>query len=541
MAGLGLVVLLGAVLASPVRVFGDDNGPPQPSFFQATATGGGVSYTHYKNPNPLPVGLGPFVNFQVPDVLGNLTTSESLARGSVAYPGDLIAGARGLLCLSAGSPAVCDLPNFPTIAQADVPGGDADQTAETHTDLRDTDGAARIGAGKAEAHAKQSDSTSKATLGSWELLPAPGPAATVIKDLADLFSALPGVTTVGSSLPVMSAGGGHTEQHTFLQDDGSVRSVVTSVLEDVHLLGGAVAIGSIKVTADVMSDGAEKNDASSAWSYADVTAGGFPAAIDETGIHLKGVSDNGQLNSVADVVAQALSVAVDKLHMTFRPGAASKNVQPGDTSAAATGLVVAFGNRQLTDTSPPQLPAALCRPVEDARGKVPPVGVPPPPLGDPAVYVPVPPLCAVPDVTGTADDYTVELGSAAALLHAEPAYGKGEDLAGTGLLDTGSTDGSSPDLLDVGGGVTISAGGGSLGNVGRSFANGRLISRRGGGAETLAQQLFDEARFLGAAADPLKSLYLALALMSVGLAFGSRSIVRRLAGTRAPRRQGDSS
>jgi hypothetical protein len=535
------VVAAGAILASPVQVFGDDNGPAQPSFFQATATGAGVSYTHYKNPNPLPVGLGPFVNFRVPDVLGKLTTSESLARGSIAYPGDLVAGYRGLLCLSAGAPAVCDLPNFPTVAQADVPGGEAEQKAETHVDLRDTDGAARIGAGKAEARAEQSDSASQATLGSWELLPVPGHAATIVKDLSDLFSAIPGVETVGSSLPLVSVGGGHTEQHTFLQKDGAVRSVATSVLEDVHLLGGAVVIGTMKVTAQAVSDGAAINDASSTWTYSDVTAGGFPATIDETGIHLQGVSDDGEVNSVADVVAQAISVAVDKLHMTFQPGGTSKTVEVGNTSAAASGLVVSFVNRQLTDTSPPQLPPALCRPVEDARGKVPPVGVPPPPLGDPAIYVPVPPLCAVPDLTGTADDYTIELGSAAALLHAEPTFADiGEDLGGVGTGDVDLTGSSSPDSLDLGDGVTVSAGGGSLGGVGRSFAGGRLVTRRAG-PRSVAAQLFEEARFLGAAAGPVKSLYLALALMSVGLALGSRSITRRLTGTRAPRRQGDRS
>ena len=128
-----------------------------------------------------------------------------------------------------------------------------------------------------------------------------------------------------------------------------------------------------------------------------------------------------QLTGIAAVVSDAVATAVDKLDMEIRDGAAT-HTEDG-TSAAADGIRIHLGNDALTEEAPPQV-APLCT-VTDVVSD---------PLSDGGLILP--PICAVPDVTGTTDTYDFVMGKASVYLIAQmfPSFGIDGDLGGdTGL------------------------------------------------------------------------------------------------------------
>ena len=137
----------------------------------------------------------------------------------------------------------------------------------------------------------------------------------------------------------------------------------------------------------------------------------------------------------------------------------------------------------------------------------------------------LPPICAVPDLTGTTDSYSFLLGQASVSLDGQrfPGFDGDLGLGATGIGSTGS-DGIGPGAGDLAGTTVGDTG------PGRSAGRSVVDLRRPGFLEL-------EARWLGGsrAAARFTDLYLAVAVLAGLLLLASR-LVLRLTRT-APRRE----
>ena len=470
-----LVPLVGAVAR------GEDV-PTLPDEFQAVASASGLSMISFKQPNPLPVGPGAFLTFEIPEVEGGLASDGSRARTSLVYPGPAIAGIHALLC-TAGFPPSCGQSPPPVLAEAEWPRTKDAKLASDGFSFRDPSAPMSAGAASGEAHVTATSTTSSATLSATKV-DAPDQMRQAILDaLSQTLAHLPGAQRADDT-SLFSYGGGSSVQRIFPEGSGKVRAEATSQINDIKMLAGAITIKAIKVTSWAVTDGTTVQDAGSATESSGVLVGGFPATIGPDGITLNGEKDNGQarqtLNGVAGQVADAVHTAIDKLAIEIRDGSSSHTEDR--TSSAADGLRISLRNTRLTDTSPPQV-AALCTVTSAVQD----------PLAEGGLRLP--PICAVPDVTGTSDSYEFELGRAAVTLTAVMYPGLDD------VTDLGSTD-------QFGNPVS---GSGSVGSIGSSGAGGggrhRLVIPGIGRISFLAF----EAKWLGNLSDRLGILYLVIA------------------------------
>jgi hypothetical protein len=506
--GRGRIALFGGLLlVASVVVAGVATGDEPanlPDDFNAAGSAAGLSFVQVKQPNPLPVGPGAFLTFEVPEVAGTLTGTAASARTSVVYPGPVVAGLPALLC-TAGATPFCGQAPPPVVVEANAQKPDA-ALATDSVSFREPSVPVRTGAGSGEAHVTGTSSRSTAQLAAYAVSP-PDPARKAILDaLAATLGKLPGATRPADP-SFLSIGGGTVTQSIAPAGRGLVRTEARARIGDVHLLAGAVTIESVTVTAFAVTDGDRVHDAGSTTSAAGVLVGGFPATIGPDGFAIAGAADGGagrtQLNGVAAKVSDAVQTATRKLRLQVHDGVASR--QPDGGGAAADGLRISLASEQLTDASPPQAPA-LCTVTGAIQD----------PLSSGGLSLP--PICAVPDLTGTTDSYSFLLGRAAVSLDGQrfPSF---DDV---GLGPVAGADGSGLDLGTTTGGDLTS--GGDLGPGARG--GGRRPGAVVGTDEPGFLQL--EARWLGGsrAAGRFTDLYLAVAVLAGALLLASRLVLR---------------
>lgn len=507
--GSGAVLLLVIVLTVPVE---GAEAVQVPDIFEGSASAAGVSYTQFKSPNPLPVGPGAFFTAESPEAAGSLDGSSGEARGSIFFPGNLFTGLPALLCL-AGLPT-CTVSGFPTVAQAKYPGHPDDRTATDPLQYKDPAAPVRFGAGDGTARARPATEGgvwSEARLGGWEFLAPSAAHEAVLTALKSTLGKIPGVKLTPEPA-LVSVGSARVTQRVTPDKSGSMLAEATAVINDVHLLAGAVTIDSITVTASALTDGQKTTDAKSASRYGGVFVAGFPATIGSDGITLAGQSAPNAfdaLNGSALAIAQTVHTASGKLHMEIRSGTAASYRTAQAPHSGADGLLVTFQNTALTDRSPPQPPSELCGPVNKVQGSL------------PSNFPRTPPICVVPDVTGTADSYQIRLGRAAALMSAQ-SFEFFEDFA----LDVGDVGDDDVGSLLISAPFTSSDFDGSFGSVVQGSQIG--ATEASPGFVPVARTGFNEAKWLGNAS--LTSLYLALAGLAIGLAAASKLLIRRLSG-----------
>jgi hypothetical protein len=476
-----------------------------PDQFQAVASASGLSMISFKQPNPLPVGPGAFLMFETPEVEGGLASDGSRARTSLLYPGPAIAGLNALLC-TAGFPPSCGQAPPPILAEAEYPQHKDVRLASDNLSLRDPSAPMSAGAASGEAHVTQNSSLSTASLAGAKV-DAPDPARQAIIDALDAtLSSIPGVQRAPDT-SLFSFGGSTSSQRIYPLDGGKVRTEATSLISDVKLLAGAVTIRAIKVTSFAVSDGDTVREAGSTTESSGVLVGGFPATMGPEGVTIDGQSDKGEtrkaLNGVAGQLADAVNMAIDKLHMELRDGSATH--AEDNSSAAADGLRISLRNSRLTETSPPQV-SQLCTVTSQIQD----------PIGEGGLRLP--PICAVPDLTGTADSYEFELGRAAVSLTAELYPSFSDDVG-----DLGGTDAFGNPVGSGGSGPTV-VGGGS----GSHGSRHRLVIPGIGPISFVAF----EAHWLGDATDRFGALYLALFAGVVLLLLISKVVLRSASRTR---------
>jgi hypothetical protein len=506
--GRRLLVALGLLaLASPLVAGAALGEEPAnlPDEFTATSSAAGFSFVQVKQPNPLPVGPGAFLTFELPEVAGNLTASSSTARTSLLYPGPVVAGLPALLC-TAGATPFCGQAPPPVLAEADSPQKPDAALVTDGLSFRQPAAPVTTGAGSGEAHTTATSSTSRSQLGGYAVA-APDPARQAVLDaLRATLGRIPGAK-VDPDPALLSIGGATLVQTIEPVGHGELRTEAVTRISDVHLLAGAVRIDSIVVSAFAVTDGDAVHRTGSATKASGVLVAGFPASIGPDGFTIDGRGDGGAgrvgLNGVAEQVGQAVATATGKLRLEVRDGRATHD----DDGAAADGLRVSLANPALTDTSPPQV-SALCT-VTSA-------------IQDPmsAGGLSLPPICAVPDLTGTADSYDFLLGRAAVTSSAQrfPAFDEG----GSGVVP-----GLGGDLGgDLGAPTGIGTGSGPLGDAGGRRPAALVDLRRPGFLQL-------EARWLGGsrAADRFADVYLALVGFATLLLLTSR-VVPRFARTR---------
>jgi hypothetical protein len=517
--------LLGALAASgaPATPVGGDETVTVPSFFEARTSAAGTSYTQFKSPNPLPVGPGAFFVAESPEAAGELSLSSGQARGSVFYPGPLFSGLPSLLCLAGVSPA-CDVSGFPTVAQAQHPGTPDARVVTDPMQYKDPASPVHFGVGEGVAHATDAldgGVASHGRVGGWAVLP-PSPAYDVIlQALQATLGSIPGAK-ITPDPALVSVGSSTASERIVAVDGGAIRTEATAVIEDVRMLTGAVTIDSIVVTAAAVTDGEKVSKAVSSVRYGGVFVAGFPATIGPDGILLTGQGSKdafSQLNGAASAVAQAFAAATGKLRMELRSGTAEAHQTPGAPHSSADGLLLTFGSSPLTDTSPPQPPAELCAPINEAIGSLPPDFPRPPPI------------CGVPDLTGTDDSYQVRLGRAAVLVEAQ-SFGDGGIDLDLGLDDLGTVAGSGDDGEFRGDGALDDfAGSGDDAVVDDTSSLPEVASGPVEPGPSLAGARLARFGETFAGVD-LWQLYMAIALLSIGLASSSKLLIRQLSGSR---------
>jgi hypothetical protein len=497
------------VVASPVvaGVATGDEAPDLPDEFTASSSAAGFSFVQMKQPNPLPVGPGAFVTFDVPEVAGGLTGSSATARTSLVYPGPVVAGAPALLC-TAGATPFCGQAAPPVVAEAEHPQKPDATLVTDGVSFRQPSVPVTTGAGSGEAHVTATSSTSTSELGAYRIAP-PDPARKAILDaLAATIGKLPGAKRV-DDVSLFSIGGGRATQTIRPVGGGRVRTESSARIDDVHLLAGAVTIDSVTVSAFAVTDGDQVHEAGSTTSATGVLVGGFPATIGPEGFTINGAGDGGagrqQLNGVARQVGDAVTMATRKLRLQVRDGAATKEADGG--GAAADGVRLSLASTQLTDASPPQVPA-LCQVTGAVQD----------PLSSGGLALP--PICAVPDLTGTSDSYDFVLGRAAVALTGQRFPSFDDGALGSSPTDVGGT------ALDVGSGGIGGIDGSITGDgPGPSGGSGRRPSVLGVHQPGFLQL---EARWLGGgrAADRFGDVYLAVATLATLLLLSSRLALR---------------
>src|SRR3954453_10390181 len=140
-----------------------EDAPDLPDEFQSIASASGLSMISFKQPNPLPVGPGAFLTFEVPEVEGGLTSDGSRARTSLLYPGPAVAGLNALLC-TAGATPLCGQPPPPVLAEAEWPRTKDAAIASDSLSFRDPSAPMSAGAANGEAHVTATSTTSTGTL-----------------------------------------------------------------------------------------------------------------------------------------------------------------------------------------------------------------------------------------------------------------------------------------------------------------------------------------------------------------------------------------
>ena len=507
---LPFAILLALLAPIGVGVAMGQEDPDLPDELAAATSAAGVSFVQMKRPNPLPVGPGAFLTFELPEVAGGMTASASTARTSLLYPGPVFAGLPALLC-TAGATPFCGQPPPPVIAEAQHPQTPDAALRTDSLSFREPSAPLSTGAGSGEAHVTATTSRSTAVLGQYRLGAPEEAQQAILEALRATLENIPGAK-LAEDTALVSVGGGRATQTIEPVGEGRIRSEAVARINDVRLLAGAVTIDSVTVSAFSVTDGDTVRESGSKTSTSGVLVGGFPATIGPEGFSINGSGDGGQgrqqLNGVAGQISDAVATATQKLRLEVRDGGASRDDAGG---AAADGLRISLSNPALTDASPPQV-APLCT-VTGA-------------IQDPmsAGGLALPPICAVPDVTGTSDSYDVLLGRASVTLNAQryPDLGDGAgDLVG-GAGDLGGSLGGGAD------GVGSSLGEGSGGSAG---GGGRSSGGRGGTSSLDPRQpgfLQLEAKWLGGAraADRFGDVYLALAGMATLLLLASRVVLR---------------
>ena len=504
--------VLGALVAATVvavsaAVASSQEAAELPDSFEGATASAGLSIVSFKQPNPLPVGPGAFITYEMPEVAGRLTTSSATARTSLIYPGPLVVGMTALLCL-AGAEPFCGQPPPPVVAEAEYPNKPNAALASDGLQISEPSSPLTTGAGNGTAATTAQSSTSTAKLGRFRVEAPDEMRESVLEALAQTLAAFPGGAPVRDT-SLLSIGGGTSTQTIAPAGNGIIRAEAHTLLNDVKLLAGAISIDSISVHSVVLSNGDGVQQAMSSTQTGDVLIGGFEGHIGPEGFVVNGSGDDGQLrdglNGIAAQVSDAVNMAIDKLDIEIRDGAASRT--PDGTSAAADGLVIRVSNRELTDTSPPQV-SALCT-VTDVVSD-----------GFASQGLLLPPICAVPDVTGTKDSYAVVLGKASAVLAAQlfPDFDTPID-PGTGLAnDFGD---------EAPGGV---GSGPSVGDDPGDFGSGAPDVRSPRNPVNIGQPSFLalEDRWLGGrrAANRFEDVYFAMLVLGAGLLAASRFVLR---------------
>lgn len=496
---------------------------PVPDFYEAATAAAGISVVSFKQPNPLPVGPGAFMTFEVPEVAGGMNPGTVSARASVLYPGPLFVGLPALLCTAGVAPFCGQDPFGAVTAEAQHPQTPSAKVATEDLTTDDPSAPFSVRSGSGTAEATEQVSVADAEMGGY-VVDAPDPARQAVLDaLSATLGALPGGAPESPDSALIRIGGGRARQSIAPTGDGGIRAEAHNEISDISLLAGAIRIDSIVVDAYAVTDGEEIRESGSSTKTSGVTVGGFPASIGPDGIQIDGSGDDGegrnQLGGVAAVVSDAVSTAVDKLDLEIRDGAATR-AEDG-SAAAADGVRIHLGNDALTEEAPPQVPE-ICTATDLISD----------PLSDGGLILP--PICAVPDVTGTTDTYDFVLGKASVSLVAQmfPSFGDGGDPGGDTGLGAGFADpetgGSSPVFPSPTGGsegfspAPPSSSGGSTGSGGRETAASPVLDVRDPGF------LAFERRWLGGDAAPgrLTQFYFALIVLGLALTVVSRFALR---------------
>lgn len=236
-------------------------------------------------------GLYRDVALTVPEATSSLTTGGvGTGFASLAWPGPVIGnGGTTLLVLNDSVPPEATVLNSPV---------------------------------RAESHSGATESASNGTV------PGTTMRSTATRTSASADSAMGS----GTTLPVGGLDGFRASTTASLVGPASVKATATSVVQDLTLAGGVIAIGSVRSTASAVSDGV-KGVATGGTTVSGMTVAGVPVTVDGQGLHVAG---NDAANPVAD---QTLNDAIAALGLTALL-TTPRVVQSGSSASYDAGALV---------------------------------------------------------------------------------------------------------------------------------------------------------------------------------------------------------
>jgi hypothetical protein len=407
------------------------------------------------------------VNASIPDSDTQFDASIAKARASTVYPGLLAAQGANLTCQFQCAP----VPPYALSAYAENP-QQPDARIETGQEVPVGEGGG-VQAGTAVAHAAEDGVSAKATNGRFDLSGGPATAAAAL-DLRRTVTALVkgpvAAATVkpqadDDSLVHVDSAVSETS-HVF--KDGALVVTATSTLKGVHLLGGQIVIESIASRAMSTSDGqAAKVERS--LKIGAITVAGQPAHLDDEGLAIgpSGSQGGDGFDALNTALADALGAAGIDVHALT----GVQEVTGASGTASIEGVLVRAAN---------------------------------------------------PGVLGNGVTTALLLGKAGVAAAAAPF----DSFGGDELVDDLTGDAEAlTDLGPVGGDLALPSQ--NVGTDLRDGASGRPAAAPDGTAAAPdgEPRRLRPASFVDPAAGRLETLYLALALVAVGVALGWRRVL----------------
>ena len=460
----GAAVLAASALVAPVADSQEapaDDARPGTWSSRAAATAIGLML------NTEPPQVTPeIVNASMPDSDTQFDASIAKARASTLYPGLLAAQGANLTCQFQCAP----VPPYPLSAYAENP-QQPDAHIETGQEVPVGEGGG-VQAGTAVAHAGEDGVSAKATNGRFDLSGGPSTAAAALGFRRTMTLLAKGPIAAAAvkpqaddaSLIHVDAAVSETN-HVF--KDGALVVTATATLKGVHLLGGQIVIESIAGRATSTSDG-QTAKVERSLKIGAVTVGGQPAHLDEKGLALgpSGSQGGDGFDALNTALADALGAAGIDVHALT----GAQEVQGASGTASIEGVLVSATN---------------------------------------------------PGVLGNGAATAILLGKAGVVAAAAPfdTFGSDElvdDLTGGAgaLTDLGPTGDAGFGASDLDSGVG-----------GTPPARPAATPDRTDAAPDEATRRVRPASFVDPAAGRLESLYLALALVAVGIALGWRRVL----------------
>lgn len=405
------------------------------------------------------------VNASLPDSDTQFDASIVKARASTLYPGLLVAQGANLTCQFGCVP----VPQYPLSAYAEHP-QQPDASIAGGQQAPVGDGGGEIGT--AVAHAGEDGARALATNGRVDISGGASTAAAALELRRTVTALVKGPLAAAAVKPEADdASLVHVDSavsqtnHAFR--DGALVVTAAATLKGVHLLGGEIVIESIASTATSTTDGTAAKVAR-ALKIGAVTVAGQPAHLDEKGLAVgpSGSQGGDGFDALNTALADALGAAGIDVHALT----GDQKVEGSSGTASIEGVLVSAAN---------------------------------------------------PGVLGNGVTVAILLGKAGASAAAAPF-----DAAGDVVSELTGDSGAFTDLGGAGGDVALPASDlGAAGDAGGGAAAPGAPAPAGAAAPATDTRAVQPASFTDPVAGRLESLYLALALVAVGLALGWRRVL----------------